>query len=277
MESKSIKKFSGSDYDVWEMSFKALLTVNKIAYIIDPKAVVSKKKGKQSTQSTKTKPDTTEEADDDTSSIEEDQQIAYAFLVLSLDEKHKRKIAHTKTVLEALQVLRDEYQSKSTANKMLLRKKFSSFRMAEGTTMANHIAAFDQLILSMTALGLNTPEEDAILQLLMSLDGTEYDTTVKTLSAIPSITLAQIKQSLLTEETQRKMSEIAPTNSAFMAMRKDKGKGRQSYGEKYCQNCKKNNHSTNDCWFTNSPRGSNRDNKPNDRNSDKNQDKKSVF
>ena len=122
----TIKKFIGVDFDVWEMSLRALLTIHQVSHTLN----------KPPTKITQNEATEWEKA----------QNLAFSYALLTLDEVHKRKVAKAKTVVEILSILKTEYQSNTTANKHYLKKQLSCLLMGEGTSMSSHISNFENLL-----------------------------------------------------------------------------------------------------------------------------------
>ena len=119
-----IKKFTGVDFDVWEMSLCVLLTIHQVSHVLN----------KAPTKMTIDEVDTWEKT----------QNLAFSHALLTLDEVYKHKVSKTKTVVEILAILRLEYQSITTANKHYLKKQLSRFSMRKGISM--HLSNFENLL-----------------------------------------------------------------------------------------------------------------------------------
>ena len=125
----TIKKFTGVDFDVWEMSFHVLLTIHQVSHVLH----------KAPTKMT------TEEVD----AWEKAQNLAFSHALLTLDEVHKRKVSKSNTVVEILAILRSEYQSITTANKHYLKKQLSCLTMG-----GRHFYAFSPFKFQKPALSI---------------------------------------------------------------------------------------------------------------------------
>ena len=96
-----IKNFTGVDFDVWEMSLRALLTIHQVSHVLN----------KAPTKMTTDKVNAWKKA----------QNLAFSHALLTLDEVHKHKVSKTKTVVEILAILRSEYQSITTKINTILK------------------------------------------------------------------------------------------------------------------------------------------------------------
>ena len=85
----TIKKFTGVDFDVWEMSLRALLTIHQVSHVLN----------KAPTKMTTDAVDAWKKA----------QNLAFSHALFMLDEVHKRKVSKTKTVVEILAILRSQH------------------------------------------------------------------------------------------------------------------------------------------------------------------------
>jgi len=92
------------------------------------------------------------------------------------------KVMHLTTPKEVLDALASEYEAKSPANQLLLRQKFVSCMMQSDVSLTQHLHTFDALLLELRAGGLTVSDQEAVLQLFMSLP-TEYE-TVSTVLAV---------------------------------------------------------------------------------------------
>ena len=122
----TIKKFTGVDFDVWEMSLCTLLTIHQVSHVLN----------KAPTKMTTDKVDAWEKA----------QNLAFSHALFMLNKVHKHKVSKTKTVVEILAILRSEYQSITMANKHYLKKQLSRLSMGEGVSMPSHLSNFKKLL-----------------------------------------------------------------------------------------------------------------------------------
>jgi hypothetical protein len=98
-----------------------------------------------------------------------------------LDRKVKRKIglclsdsilmnvleeATTKDLWDKLGKL---YPSNSPINKLFLRKKLSNLRMRDGDLVADHLNAFNTMVIHLVSVEINILDEDKCISLLCSL------------------------------------------------------------------------------------------------------------
>lgn len=100
--------------------------------------------------------------------------------------------------------LADQFQRKTWANKLELKRKLFSMRLNEGESVQEHIKCMTELCDELSAIGEPVNEEDRVVYLLASLPET-YSVLVTALEASTDVpTLAVVTERLLHEETKRK-------------------------------------------------------------------------
>ena len=100
--------------------------------------------------------------------------------------------------------LADQFQRKTWANKLELKRKLFSLRLAEGGSVQQHIKFMSEICDELSAIGETISEEDRVVYLLASLPES-YSVLVTALEAntdVPS--LAIVREKLLHEETKMK-------------------------------------------------------------------------
>ena len=100
--------------------------------------------------------------------------------------------------------LADQFQRKTWANKLELKWKLFSLRLAEGGSVQQHIKFMSEICDELSAIGETISEEDRVVYLLASLPES-YSVLVTALEAntdVPS--LAIVREKLLHEETKMK-------------------------------------------------------------------------
>ena len=103
--------------------------------------------------------------------------------------------------------LKLEYMLKSLTNKLLLKKKLYSLKMAEGSVLDQHINVFNQIISDMNKVDVNFEEEDMALMLLNSLPES-YDILGTTLMLVKeTLELEEITSALLAFNQRKKSND----------------------------------------------------------------------
>ena len=224
----TIKKFTGVDFDVWEMSLRALLTIHQVSHVLH----------KAPTKMTTKEVDAWEKA----------QNLAFSHALLTLDEVHKRKVSKSKTVVEILAILRSEYQSITTANKHYLKKQLSRLTMEEGISMPSHLSNFKNLLSQLERIGCKVANDDAVLALFNSLPPA-FDAIIKPLEVMENITLEKAKQALFNEELLQKQKSDNLSDALFASKG---GRGRPTHNFNHrviCNHCKKKGHKASACFI----------------------------
>ena len=100
--------------------------------------------------------------------------------------------------------LADQFQCKTWANKLELKRKLFSLRLAEGGSVQEHVKLMIEICEELSVIGEAISEEDQVVYLLASLPES-YNVLVTALEASADVpTLAVVKEGLLHEETKMK-------------------------------------------------------------------------
>lgn len=100
------------------------------------------------------------------------------------------------------------YHGKSLVNKLFLRKKLYSLKMREGTYVADHLNAFNMIIVQLTYVGDNNEDEDRCLLLLCSFPYTWDHLVMAFRSTITTFKMEDVVSSVLSKEARRKEALI---------------------------------------------------------------------
>ena len=106
-----------------------------------------------------------------------------------------------------------EFEAKSPANQLLLCHKFASCMMQSDVSLTQHLHAFDALLLKLKAGRLTISDQEAVLQLFMSLP-TEYETVSTALAVQPELSYTKCKIALATEELKMKARSRVGANKS---------------------------------------------------------------
>ena len=107
--------------------------------------------------------------------------------------------------------LADQFQKKTWANKLVLRRKLQSLKLKDGGSVKQHIREMTETFNELSVMGVAMDDEDRVIQLLASLQDS-YSTIVTALEAnekVPSLEV--VTERLLHEE--RKLSERSSSSS----------------------------------------------------------------
>ena len=100
--------------------------------------------------------------------------------------------------------LADQFQHKTWANKLELKRKLFSLQLAEEGSVQEHVKLMTEICEELSVIGVAISEEDRVVYLLASLPES-YNVFVTALEASADVpTLAVVKKRLLHEETKMK-------------------------------------------------------------------------
>lgn len=107
---------------------------------------------------------------------------ALAVIVLSVDPTLLYLLGDPEDPADVWKLLENHFQRKTWANKLALRKKLFSLRLAENGSVQAHIKAMTEVFDGLAVVGAPVEEEDKVVQILASLPDS-YDMLVTALEA----------------------------------------------------------------------------------------------
>ena len=135
--------------------------------------------------------------------------------------------------------LADQFQRKTWANKLELKRKLFSLRLAEGGSVQDHIKSMTEVCDQLSEIGEPVKEEDRVVYLLASLPEC-FNVLVTALEANAEVpTLAVVTERLLHEETKLKSRSDQPSQEGALTTRIKK--------RLRCHFCNKPGHFKRDC------------------------------
>ena len=138
---------------------------------------------------------------------------------------------------EVWQKLADQFEKKSWANKLALRRKLYSLKLKENESVQNHIKSMVEIFESLSVVGYPVEEEDRVVHILASLPES-FQMLVTALEASPEVPRLEIvTERLLHEEKKLKEkseSSKPPENALFVKSK--------AGGGPVCFYCGKNGH-----------------------------------
>lgn len=238
-----IEKFNGSNISLWKMKIKAILRKdNCLEAIGDKPTTITDEKWK--------------EIDGN----------AIANLHLALADGVLSSVAEKKTAKEIWDTLTRLYEAKSLHNKIFLKRRLYTLRMAESTSVTDHVNTLNTLFSQLTTLGHKIEEIERAEILLQSLPDTYDQLIINLTNNILSdyLVFDDIAAAVLEEENRRKNREDRQANSQQAeALTVTRGRstergssGSQNRGRSKsrnrknikCYNCGKKGHFKKDCW-----------------------------
>ena len=143
---------------------------------------------------------------------------ALATIVLSVDPSLLYLIGDPDDPVVVWNKLADQFQKKTWANKLALRRKLYSLRLKDGDSVQEHVKAMIETFDSLAAAGDPVKEEDRVVHLLASLPES-YSMLVTALEANAEVPKMEIvTERLLHEERKLKERAVEETGSEMKAM-----------------------------------------------------------
>ncbi|KAH9671138.1 hypothetical protein KPL70_017236 [Citrus sinensis] len=191
---------------------------------------------------------------------------AISDLHLTLADGVLSSVAEKNTAKEIWDTLTKLYEAKSLHNKIFLKRKLYTLRMAESTMVTDHIKTLNTLFSQLTTLGHNIEENERAELLLQSLLDL-YDQPIinlKNNNPADSLIFDDVAASILNEESRRKNKENRQTSSQqaeVLSVTRERStergpNGSQNHGRSKsrskknvkCYNCGKKRHVKKECW-----------------------------
>ena len=142
---------------------------------------------------------------------------ALSTIVLAVDTSQLYLLgSEPKDPVEVWRKLCDQFQAKTWANKLSLRRKLFGLRLSENQPVQDHIKSMVEIFDELAIIGYPVEEEDRVVQILTSLPES-YNMLVTALEASPEVPKLEIvTERLLNEE--RKIQEKGGQAEVFQVM-----------------------------------------------------------
>lgn len=166
---------------------------------------------------------------------------ALAIIVLSVEPSLLYLIGDPENPVAVWKKLKDQFQKKTWANKLELRRKLYSLRLQDGESVQQHVKEMTELFDALAVIGDPVSEEDRVVHLLASLPDSfsMLVTALETNEAVPK--MENVTERLLHEERKRKEKETGDDErKAFIA----RGNPKRHLT---CHFCNKPGHFKRDC------------------------------
>ena len=130
---------------------------------------------------------------------------ALSTIVLAIDPSLLYLLGDPQDPGEVWDILSDQFQAKTWANKLTLRRKLFALKLGENQSVQDHIKSMVEIFDELAVIGHPVEEEDKVVQILTSLPES-YDMLVTAFEATAEVPkLAVVTERLLNEE--RKIKE----------------------------------------------------------------------
>ncbi|KAF1313844.1 Integrase catalytic core protein, partial [Globisporangium splendens] len=139
---------------------------------------------------------------------------AFAIIAQGVQLEHQTKIRRANTAKQAWVTLSEFYNRANLQNRVAMTRRLHEFKMELGSTVAAHLDRFDELVVSMEAVGEPMDEGRQLVILLGSMPS-EFDILVSIIENTLNPTLIDVKEKLLKEDEKHKVKVSSET--AFKA------------------------------------------------------------
>ena len=185
-----VEKFNGTNFSLWKMKVKAILRKdNCLAAIGDRPAEIT-----------------------DDGKWQEMDSNAIANLHLALADGVLSSVAEKKTAKEIWDTLTRLYEAKSLHNKIFLKRRLYTLRMAESTSVTDHINTLNTLFAQLTSMGYSIDTTERAELLLQSLPDSYDQLSFNFTNNMDSLVFDIIAAAVLEEESRRKNKEDRHTS-----------------------------------------------------------------
>ena len=151
--------------------------------------------------------------------------------------------------VEVWDTLENQFQKRTWANKLTLKRKLSSMKLKEGQSVSEHIKSMTEIFQELSIIGEPLEEEDRVVQLLTSLPK-KFNVLVTALESNPEVPSMEIVTERIMHEDRKLKESESPRdrNQALYAGREGGRRESESYREPpSCYYCKKVGHIQRDC------------------------------
>ena len=235
-EIKNIVPLNASNYATWKVQIRMLLVKDNLWNIVNGTEVAPAETDSQHAKFV----------------IRKDR--ALATIVLSIDPSLLYLIGDPDDPIVVWNKLADQFQKKTWANKLALRRKLYSLRLNEGDSVQEHIKVMTEIFNDLAVVGDAVEDEDRVVHLLASLPDS-YGMLVTALEANAEVPkLEVVTERLLHEE--RKLKDREGCDKAMLTK-----SSKFRMGPK-CHHCGKYGHIKRNCYELNQKSESKSESKP---------------
>ncbi|KAH9699562.1 hypothetical protein KPL71_024410 [Citrus sinensis] len=182
-----VEKFTGeNDFHLWRLKMRALLVHQRLDVALDDES--SSKKPMKVTEE----------------ELSEVLDRAHSAIILSLGDGVLREVGGEKTAAGLWKKLEDLYTKKSMVKRLATKKKLYTMQMEEGSSITDHIDAFNKIILDLEDINVKIDDEDKAMILLYSLPSS-YENLVDTLMyERQTLAMGDVKEALSSKAAIKK-------------------------------------------------------------------------
>jgi hypothetical protein len=150
------------------------------------------------------------------------------------------------TAKELWEKLEEMYQTKGISNRVYLKEQFHTLRMAEGTTISDHLSVLNGIVSELETLGVKMDDEDKALRLILSLPSSYEHMKPILIHGKEKILFSEVTSKLLSEERRLNGGQNStPENSALVVA--NKKKKNPIKGNIVCWGCGQSGHLKRNC------------------------------
>ena len=184
MENKgiSIIQLNGSNYATWKIQCRMVLIRDGLWSLVN---------------GTETKPDSSDV--DKCAKFMGRSDKALATIVLAVDPSLLYLLGDPDDPVRVWKTLEDQFQKKTWANKLSLRRRLNSLSLKDGSSMTDHIKSMTEVFSELAVIGAPMEEEDKVVTLLASLPDS-YNVLVTALEANSEVPKMEIVTERLLHE-----------------------------------------------------------------------------
>ncbi|KAH9648352.1 hypothetical protein KPL70_025549 [Citrus sinensis] len=236
-----LEKFTGkNDFNMWKVKIEALLITHGLRDALEP---VTKKEGKE--ESFSKTPEMAAEIDKKVRST----------IILSLGDSVIREVAKEKTVTDLWAKLEKIYMTKSLANRLYIKRRMFTLKMAEGSSLDDHIDEFNQVCDTLETIDEGLDDEGKALLLVSSLPQSYSNLVDALMYGRSTLSLNEVKAVLNTRGLKEKSRNMMHAEGLSIKGKFNKNNGKKkkqkqdkskSQNKKYFH-CNKEGHFKRDC------------------------------
>ena len=252
-----IQKFDGEiSFNLWKVQMRAVLIQHGLWKVLQGPHVkpVGTTDEKWAEEQQKRRGKLTEEE------WEELELKAVSAIQLCLAPHVLREVLDKVTAVDLWARLEELYMTKSLANKIRLKERLYTCRMAEGTPVQKHLNDFNSILVDLESLDVKIDDEDKAILLVVSLPPSyKHFKEIMLYSNTDTISFEDVKANLLSKE--KFDHDIHADQGEGLVVRgrttekkgngnrkKSRSKSRNPHANKTCHFCKKLGHIKANCW-----------------------------